>query len=198
MGDGSSDSSIDVILQKNSPTTKDTEILEGILCSKENPEVHFKYDILLSSLLLSSIDTPGEDSQETKPPTIPNTKHKIKWSDKGIQKYRSILPAVLQSLQVNYESPTTLVSFSVLSQCKNQALTSAALKTNESTDMSKEKKAPTPFIPPTVKAAAKDKKESHKTMKKVNNDPESTHDDKDVCIGKESVQEDLAPTSCWN
>ena len=95
---GNTSSSIDVILQKSGSSTVKQEVILDVLCSKQNPAVDSKHDIILSSFNLpfSSRKTPNA---RNKTPQIPNTKHKVIWSEEGILSYRELLTPRLLSLQ---------------------------------------------------------------------------------------------------
>ena len=110
MGEGSSDSSIDVILLKHS-AIEISENIKKIICSKDDPRVDSKHDIIISQLTIPFIcmqipdPTPAND-----PPTIHNTKHRIIWSEQGILDYRELLANTLLDIQQNWKTPETPVS----------------------------------------------------------------------------------------
>ena len=168
---GNTSSSIDVILQTSSSLNQ--EVISNVLCSKKNPQVDSKHDIILSTFCLPY--TPS--SQQTTPssaPRIQNTKHKVIWNDDGVQPYRDLLSPTLVSLQKNWNSPQSSVSFSVLLQCTNEALISAAKATNKVVDLTTEPKVKNTFLPPEVSSAAKEKLAAHKNWLKVSEDPTSS------------------------
>lgn len=173
MGNGASDSSIDVILHRNS-SLKISEKVKTILCSKTDSRVDSKHDIIVTELSLPYTDLPPAKPVET-PPSITNTKHRIIWSEEGILKYRELLSNTLLNLHDNWKNPPSPISFSVLLQCTNEAITSAAKLTNKVVDLSKEKPPPKVYIPPEVTSAAKAKKDAHLELQKVTSDPSSTH-----------------------
>ena len=174
MGNGVSDSSIDVILQKSSSFIISEEI-KTILCSKSDSRVDSKHDIIVSAISVPFI---GEVSEKLldKPPTIPNTKHRILWSDEGIMNYRNILSQSLLNIQHNWQNPSSPVSFSVLLELTNEALASAAKNTNKLIDLSKEKPPFKVKVPPEVTAAAKFKKAAFAELKNIESTPSSTED----------------------
>ena len=104
-----------------------------------------------------------------------NTKHRILWSDTGIQSYRDLLGPTLLSLSENWSDPQSSVSFSVLLQSNNSALTAAAKASNKVTDLSKPMKPKISSIPLEVSAAAKEISDFHQTLQKVNLDPLSSN-----------------------
>ena len=182
MGNGASDSSIDVILHRNS-ALKFSEKVKTILCSKTDSRVDSKHDIIVTELTLPFTDLPPAKPIES-PPSIANTKHRILWSEEGILKYRELLSNTLLSLQDNWKNPPSPVSFSVLLQCTNEAITSAAKLTNKVVDLSKEKPPPKVYVPLDVTAASKAKKDAHLELQKVTSDPSSTHSEQVLAKSK--------------
>ena len=173
VGNGASDSSIDVILHQHSARTKISENIICIICSKTDDRVDSKHDIIVSQFSLPFIGKPSQDPVET-PPQIPNTKHKIVWSDEGILDYRDLISDTLLNIQENWKNPPSSISFSMLLQCTNEALTAAAKLSNKVIDLSKENPPAKFFTPPEVSAAAKEKKAAHAVLQAVSSDPSST------------------------
>ena len=171
-GHGASDSAIDVILHKHS-SRNISENIEEIICSKEDPRVDSKHDIIVSKFLLPYTGIPNS-TQAKKPPSIPNTKHRIVWSDEGVLEYRNLLSSALQNIQENWKNPASPVSYSVLLQCTNEALTSAAKLTNKVIDLSKERAPPKVFKPEDLISAETAKKDAHLELQKTSSNPMST------------------------
>ena len=109
-----------------------------------------------------------------KAPEVLNTTHRIVWSDSGIESYRDLINPTLLSLRDNWKNPQSSVSFSLLLQCMNEALTAAAKASNTVIDLSKPKKPKPSPIPLDVSAASKEKSEKHKIMQNICQDPVST------------------------
>ena len=84
------------------------------------------------------------------------------WTEDGVQGFRHIISPTLANLQENWKDPATPVSFSVLIQATNAALTSAAKQTNKFKDLSKERNPRKEHISPEVNIAAREKKAAHK------------------------------------
>ena len=112
-----------------------------------------------------------EVEPDVSPPEVPNNKHRIIWTDSGIEDYRNLISQSLTTLQDNWDSPDTPVSFSILLQATNAALSSAAKKTNKSIDLSKEKKPSTAHVPLDVTLASKEKDSAHKVWMTLSEDP---------------------------
>ena len=167
-GNGTSDSAIDVILHKNS-SSETSEKIKIILCSKTDSRVDSKHDIIVSEFKLPFLGI-KPSPEVVKPPSISNTKHRIKWSEDGILDYRSLLFNRLQDIQNNWKNPTTPVSFSVLLQCTNEALAAAAKATNKVIDLSKDLPTKKVTIPHEVSEAEKVKKFAHLNHQKVSSD----------------------------
>ena len=171
-GNGSSDSAIDVILHRNS-SADTSENIKTITCSKTDPRVDSKHDIIVTEFKLPFLGTKPPPMVE-KPPSIINTKHRIKWSEEGILDYRNLLSPRLQNIQNNWRNPASPISFSVLLQCTNEALTAAAKLSNKSIDLSKELPPKRIFKVPEVTAAEKVKKTAHYNLQKATSDPSTT------------------------
>ena len=138
--------------------------IKDILCSKSDHRVDSKHDIIVSKFQLPSIPI-SPQTPPNEPPEVTNTKHRIIWSEEGVSKYRDLLSDTLLSMQNNWKNPPSPISFSVLLQCTNEALTSAAKASNKSIDLSKDKPPKHFTIPADVVDAANAKKEAHKVLK---------------------------------
>ena len=97
MGEGSSDSSIDVILLQQSSINISENIID-IICSKVDSRIDSKHDAIVSRLTLPYVGLPDKIHSEA-PPSIPNTKHRIIWSEEGILQYRELLSNTLLNIQ---------------------------------------------------------------------------------------------------
>ena len=137
---GNTSSSIVVILQKSIGSSFEPEKVFEVLCSKETVQVDSKHDIIMSGFSLPYLPPPPVKTWDTLPPEVPNTRHKIHWSDDNIQPYRNLLQCTLSDLQANWSSPSPPASFSFLLQATNKALTSAVKATNKLISLSEEKK----------------------------------------------------------
>ena len=155
VGEGKSDSTIDVILQRNCSMILPQETILKVLCSKKESDVDSKHDIIISSFILPFTGY-SENTQDNNliAPQITNTKHKINWNEDSIPHYQELLSPVLQNLQQNWDNPLTSVSFSHLLSCTNEALAAAAKATNKSIDLSKESKIKEVKVPLEITAAA--------------------------------------------
>ena len=165
MGGGLSDSAIDVFLQRSN-TANISEKIEEILCSKSDSRVDSKHDIIISRFSLPYTGHPPANSV-TQPPRIQNTKHRIVWSEDGICDYRSLLSPTLLNIQENWKNPPSPISFSVLLQCTNEALATAAKITNKVVDLTKDKPPKKVMTPPEVTAAASTKKAAHSKLQEL-------------------------------
>ena len=163
---GNISSSIDVILQLSPSKEIPQEKLVNVLCSKTSPNVDSKHDLIVSSFSLP-FNPSVEPPETSKAPEVDNLKHKIIWSDAGISSYREILTPRLKSLQENWLDSKSPATFSVMLNCTNLALTSAAKATNKSVDLSKEFKPKKTPIPSEVSAATNEKLAAHKKLKET-------------------------------
>ena len=166
---GNTSSSIDVLLQRT-PSSVNQESVLDVICSKTNPNVDSKHDIILSSFQLPYKPC-TKPNLEKKAPEILNTKHRIIWSETGIESFRELLVPRLQTLSQDWDNPQSSLSFSVLLQCTNEALVNAAKATNKVLDLTKESKPRKPTIPKDIDDIAKEKLEAHRNLSIISNDP---------------------------
>ena len=177
-GNGASDSSIDVILVKDSLEDKTHESVLKVICSRDSPNVDSKHDMILSEFSLQEEPTNDALDPPLAAPTVENKKHKIVWSEIGIHNYETLLSPTLEELQHNFQDTQSPALFSVILQCTNEALSSAAKATNKCIDLTKDVKRKPPPLPKPLTDAAKIKKNSHKNMKTMLNDPTVSEEQK--------------------
>ena len=171
---GNTSSSIDVILQRNSSFVINQEQTVKVLCSKSDSRVDSKHDIILSSFILPSQPTQKNHDVNIKAPEITNTKHRIKWSESGIEAYREVISPTLNKLQEDWLNPPSPISFSVVLQATNEALTAASKATNSFIDLSKEPKLKKELIPLEIRQAANDRDKAHNHWVKIRDDDSAT------------------------
>ena len=123
MGEGRSDSQLDVLLYPSSPHPP--EKLLQVVCGKENPLVTSHHDLIISnfSCVIVPYSTPP---QATVAPKVPNTRVNVLWDKEGEEQYRSLLSSTLHLLQNSLFSPDSPSLTSVLLDCSNHALVRAA------------------------------------------------------------------------
>ena len=109
---------------------------------------------------------------------ISNSKHKVVWSESGVEDFGELVAPTLLSLQRNWANPQTPVTFSLLLQCTNEALISAAKATNKIVDLTHESKPKKPVVPSEIKEAANLKHNAHKVWHNISEDPKSTIEEK--------------------
>ena len=172
--DGSSDSSIDVILRSNITSegfpNLSKEILKKIICNKTDSTVDSSHDVLISSLSLPAVtsSTPTSLSNVTAP-RVSSTKHKVLWSEEGVLAYQELLQHTLPSLQQQDCDDLQPGAASLLFQITNHILTTAAKQTNNVVELSKPCKSRPVPTPPDVLAAAKVKLDAHKRLSALRN-----------------------------
>ena len=169
---GNISSSIDVVLQRSSLPSIPQEKILKVICSKTSPLVDSKHDVIVSSFSLPF--TPFPTPTTDKAPSIPNDKHRIIWSDPGVEHYRELLGPTLLSLMEDWKNPTSSVSFSVLLQCTNKALTRAAKASNDVIDLTKPPKPKKVFTPAEISLAATQKNEAHKSWVRLSEIPQAS------------------------
>ena len=132
---GNSSSSIDIVAQiASSSSISPMEELHEILCSKEKPLVASKHDIILTIWHQPNHSFSPPDSHHA--PMVPNSRHKIIWSEDGVAKYRKFIQPTLVSLLSEWDMSGT-ASLSVFLQRIYNALTLAARSCNKVIDLSR-------------------------------------------------------------
>ena len=156
---GKSDSNIDVIMYPE--VTSDgtpSDVIESVtklLCSKTNPFVDSSHDVLITTFLLPVQTQLDQVTDNIMAPKIQVSRHKIHWTEEGIEDYKDLLSSSLPVLNSEYCDVTAPESASVLFQVTNHMLSEAAKGTNKYTELGKAPKAKKPFVPPEIKAAEK-------------------------------------------
>ena len=123
MGDGESDSQLDVLLFSGKPA--EAESLLSIVCGKENPLISSHHDMVVSTIHCSSAayipPTPAIVA-----PRVPNNRVKVKWDQDGHHHYENILCSSLPLLQQSLSDTSSPSLTSILLDCTNYALNRAA------------------------------------------------------------------------
>ena len=148
-GEGASDSQLDVLLYTGPPAQ--SESLESIVCSLENPLVQSHHDIVLSSFSVPRC-TVEASSGNLRAPRIPNNRVKIKWNNENLPAYKSLVSPSLSSLRERWAGCPGPAATSVLLALTNEALSLAAQTTNRYIDLGKPYRAK-PSVNPAVKKA---------------------------------------------
>ena len=184
VNDGISDSSIDVLLSSRLTSEGFPNIIEEhldkIVCGKLNPLVDSSHDILLSSLIFPA--KTGREQPENDlltAPRIPNTKHKIMWSQEGILAYQNLLATALPALQSEELADNTAESARILFHMTNHILTSAAKGTNKFVDLSAPTKKRKHVLPPIIKEVTATKNAAHKALLAASRNPAASESEKE-------------------
>ena len=135
-GDGHSDSCLDKII--HSAGVSHAEVLNHILCSKIEPRIDSHHDLLFSTWIVPAlVNVDVNSSLNIRAPKSDNSRHKIIWSDQGIQKYQETIVPHLSRLQILWLSTSpTKSSMQLLLQATNEALTTCARSSNHTIDLS--------------------------------------------------------------
>ena len=167
LGDGRSDSQLDVLLHsKNS-----SETLLKILCKLENPLVTSHHDALLSSFLLPPQLLPRTPPSNPLAPRLVNNRVKIHWTDAGVFDYKNCVSENLSKLRSTWLDASSRGSFSVLLQSTNAFMDICAKKTNSFTSLANKPKTKSVKKPRYVELSERRLLRSHKLMKTKVGDP---------------------------
>ena len=132
LGNGASDSEIDVIIYSKSAN----EVLIKILCKLASPDHASHHDALISEFLLAESSSPPLKADCPSAPRICNDRVKIYWTESGILDYESYVSTSLRRLRDNWLNPHSVGSTSILLASTNSIPQSWAMATNPSKDLS--------------------------------------------------------------
>ena len=150
MGDGASDSQLDVLLYSGTP--QQAESLLSVVCGKVNPLITSHHDLVVSSFTCSrtAYDPP---LPAVVTPRVPNTRVRVLWDQEGLEQYESLLSSTLPLLEdslLNTSSPSLT---SILLDCTNFALNRAAEISFKTVQLSKPPTLKKPYVCPEVRKA---------------------------------------------
>ena len=151
-GNGASDSHLDRILYSRE-CAKGEELL-GILCKFGIPYVSSSHDVILSSTFALTEETPRIDLK-TSAPKVRNDRHRVLWSDEGIQAYQELIVPHLQRLQDQWLSSISPSCMSMLLSSTNFLLSSCSKFTNKTISLSQPKQQKSCSTPKQVRRSAK-------------------------------------------
>ena len=144
LGNGVFDSNIDVILC--SKTCEHPEQVEKVFCKFDHPSIASHHDLILSSFSLP-VGSEEEIKEYPTVPTIDNNRVKIFWSDENIPHYQDLVSDNLTILRERWLSPGSRSSIGLLLEMTSCVLTSAAISSNRSLALSKDRSARSSKIP---------------------------------------------------
>ena len=153
VGSGTSDSNLDKILVTSNMVDK--EILSKVLCKFDEPFIDSHHDIILSSFDLTKIVSTSKHSVKALAPVIPNSRHRISWSEEGVQAYQSIVVPKIETIQNLWMRPLSRSNLSLLLDATNEVLTSSALTTNKSSSLASKTLPRSQFIPHHIRQSSK-------------------------------------------
>ena len=131
LGDGASDSELDVILF---PSTKDVhEELVKIACKHTDHKVDSHHDLLLTACSVPATPCqPLDQAKNLKAPRLVNDKHRIIWSEDTLPMYQGVLSSYLPHVRRQWLDPSSETSMSILLEVTNMILSESALMFNKS------------------------------------------------------------------
>ena len=165
IGNGSFDSSIDVIIQ--SEASPNEEVIEEVLCQSNFPEIDSHHDIILSTVSIPVYPSILEDAPLTTAPRIQNTRNKIIWGDDKIPEYEAELAIRLAKIRKDWFFPNSPSSVSILLDLTNQIMSHAAAATNEHVALITVSQTKSLKIPLIVKKAQQTMNKAHKGYKEA-------------------------------
>ena len=158
LGDGASDSYLDKILFSNNVLRPEVSYL--ILCKLDHPLINSHHDIILSkwsSEVSSSIS--GSVDPPRLAPKLKNLRHKVIWTDDGIDSYQKMVLPHLTRLQESMLDSPSKNCMSLLLDASNFVLANSAKYTNKTVDMSRD------FIPRSLSTPRHIRMQAKKVMR---------------------------------
>ena len=125
MGDGLSDSQLDVLFH----SVDASETLTKIICKLDDPLVTSHHDVLLSRITTPHLLSGAPPARHPPAPRVDNNRAKILWSESGILAYQSCIADNLSRLRSNWLNSLSEASVSVLFQSTNAVLDRFARET---------------------------------------------------------------------
>ena len=163
VGNGEFDSNLDVLLHSKKHDVE--EVLLEIICKHSNPLVLSHHDIILSR---ASIPAKACNdlvcAPPLKAPRINNTRHKIVWSEHGVETYRTLLEPQLLLIREVFIDSASVESMAVALQLTNFVLTNTAKLCNQVLPLNGKKKDKQMFTPLPILKAKKDLQRAHKKL----------------------------------
>ena len=149
-GDGASDSFLDKILFPSNST--EPEQLCSILCNQDEPLIHSHHDILLSNCYIPVVDAIVDDHTNIVAPKLKNNRHKIIWTEEGIEAYQSqVVPHLLRLQEIWNDSTLSKTCTSLFLQSTNNVMSLCAQETNEFKSLDSIKPTKSRNVPPLIK-----------------------------------------------
>jgi hypothetical protein len=165
-GQGLFDSRIDVIVQPLTSTPQ--ERIDNVLCSKQYPEIDSHHDIIVSSVVIPTVDVPADDPHLVTAPRVVNTRQKIIWSDENLPEYQTLVSSRLAQIRKDWSIPDSATSVSILLKLTNDLLSQAAATTNKAIPLNTLHEKKSPGIPYEIKKAKNKLKRAHAEHKQAN------------------------------
>ena len=126
LGQGSSDSQLDIIL--HSPMI--TEVITSIICNRTDPLVTSHHDALLSHFSLPKLLSCPPQIENPLAPRVANDRVKILWNKLSVEAYEKYVGTNLARLRSSWLDPGCSPSISILLQSTNSFLDFCARETN--------------------------------------------------------------------
>ena len=183
MGNGDSDSQLDVLLFSGKPT--EAESLLSIVCGKENPLITSHHDMVVSTIHCSSA-TYIPPAPAIVAPRIPNNRVKVKWDQDGQQQYENLLRSSLPLLHQSLSDPSSPSLTSILFDCTNFALNKAAEKSFKTIKLSRPPSQKRLSIDPSIKHAQTAAFRASQVLQVVQTSPSSSPHDIHVALSTKS------------
>ena len=130
-GNGASDSHLDRLFWHASDGS--CEKLHSVICKEDEPLVNSHHDVILSTWFSPTVARELNDPKLLTAPRLENNRHRILWSDCGVESYQKIISSHLTRLQDLWlSSYPSKSSMSMLLESTNYVLTACVQAFNHS------------------------------------------------------------------
>ena len=140
------------------------EQITQIMCQFNHPEITSHHDLLLSKFSLPRHEAETTPCELVIAPRTERERNKVLWNDSGINAYRDLVEPQLRQVRQTWEDPSSKYSTAVLLEASNFVLNLAAITSNPSVPMSRNKETKTSTTPRIIKAAKRKLKKKHKNV----------------------------------
>ena len=146
------------------------EILQNIICKLSNPCIDSHHDVLISTWTLTDESLDEVSQENIAAPIVPNHRHKVLWTDAGIEAFQELVLPQLERLQgIWLPSSPSKTSLSLLLESTTNILTSCASLTNKTVSLASHPDPKSRKTPRIVRLSANKLLKKSKKLKSLSN-----------------------------
>ena len=111
------------------------EQIQDIICKLEDPLIDSHHDMIISTWTLENAPATQPSSDNITAPKIDNHRHKVLWTNSGIEEFQDLVLPHLKRIQDLWLSSPSRSSLSMLLDSTSTILTSCASLTNKTSTL---------------------------------------------------------------